>query len=455
MNKTLLLVICDFLLLNLLALTRWEKAEPVRPPRAAVPQVVSAAKTTEQDLVETMRLSLADEQNARTELAAQLATKEQNLARLESEKNNLSSSLSDTQRQAAELDKKLAEAAQSSAVDHSRLAQLQRELDLKQAEAAQRKEQLDALEKAHREARDRIEGLSVAVKVSEKEKALLRETADTLKQQVEAERQERQKVNETSLQLAQGVGQLAEKSGELSREIRDNRPINANVLFNDFLANRVTVRVNAERQNSLIGKIQRGTTAYSILVADGSQVYALLHITDTPFNFQEFIYDWNQVSFELQFGDHRIEPSSLAFLTIDPRIIALPLDSAQVAALGCKVYPLTAEPFKFPDAMLVNKGGRGYGETPFKLESTQPSYVRMDNRIIKHLLGDFTPSRGDLVFSKSGEFLGLMVSSDYCAILSVIVPSRTLKLGDTAGVSTAKLFSEMEARFRSLPFRMQ
>ncbi|MFA5264964.1 MAG: hypothetical protein WC378_14165, partial [Opitutaceae bacterium] len=225
MNKTLLLVICDFLLLNLLALTHWEKAEPVRPPRAAVPQVVSTAKTTEQDLVETMRLSLADEQSARTELVTQLAAKEQNLAKLESEKNNLSSSLDDTQRQAAELGKKLTEAAQSSAVDRSRLAQLQRELDLKQAEAAQRKEQLDSLEKAHKEARDRIEGLSVAVKVAEQEKVLLRQTADTLKQQVEAERQERQKVNETSLQLAQGVGQLAEKSGELTREIRDNRPI--------------------------------------------------------------------------------------------------------------------------------------------------------------------------------------------------------------------------------------
>lgn len=28
MNKTLLLIMCDFMLLNLLALTRWEKAEP-------------------------------------------------------------------------------------------------------------------------------------------------------------------------------------------------------------------------------------------------------------------------------------------------------------------------------------------------------------------------------------------------------------------------------------------
>ena len=34
MNKTLLLILCDFLLLNLLALTRWDKTEP--PPATPV-----------------------------------------------------------------------------------------------------------------------------------------------------------------------------------------------------------------------------------------------------------------------------------------------------------------------------------------------------------------------------------------------------------------------------------
>ena len=37
MNKTLLLILCDFLLLNLLALTRWEKAEPARVKQPPVP----------------------------------------------------------------------------------------------------------------------------------------------------------------------------------------------------------------------------------------------------------------------------------------------------------------------------------------------------------------------------------------------------------------------------------
>ena len=43
MNKTLLLIMCDFLLLNLLALTRWEKAEPQRALDSAAPKSASAA----------------------------------------------------------------------------------------------------------------------------------------------------------------------------------------------------------------------------------------------------------------------------------------------------------------------------------------------------------------------------------------------------------------------------
>ena len=52
-------------------------------------------------------------------------------------------------------------------------------------------------------------------------------------------------------QLAEGVGRLAEKSGEIAQEIRENRPINANVLFNDFLANRVSTTLTASRKMPL------------------------------------------------------------------------------------------------------------------------------------------------------------------------------------------------------------
>ena len=57
MNRTLLLILCDFLLLTLLALTRWETAEPERPAEATT--VVSdenAGATPASDIVDLMKL---------------------------------------------------------------------------------------------------------------------------------------------------------------------------------------------------------------------------------------------------------------------------------------------------------------------------------------------------------------------------------------------------------------
>ena len=120
-----------------------------------------------------------------------------------------------------------------------------------------------------------------------------------------AEREERIKVQEATTQLAQGVGQLAEKSGALTKEIRDNRPINANVLFSDFLANRVATNFTAVRPG-LFGPATRQSTANTILVTDGDKIYALLHISDTPFPVSENSYDWNKISAEFSKGGIRV-----------------------------------------------------------------------------------------------------------------------------------------------------
>src|SRR5580704_4883316 len=110
MNKTLLLFIVDFLFLNLIALTRWERAEPVRPKQPPVPEVAANSPTKTDDLVEAMRQSLAEEQAAQAELEQRLAyasnnaaTREQSLSTAQAEKARLAASLADTQRQAAEL----------------------------------------------------------------------------------------------------------------------------------------------------------------------------------------------------------------------------------------------------------------------------------------------------------------------------------------------------------------
>lgn len=463
MNKTLLLILCDFLLLNLLALTRWEKAEPAQGDKPPVPEVAANAPSRDQDLVEAMKLALTDERATRESLAEQLTTtestlaeREQNLAQLESERTRLSTTLASTQQSAEQLTRQVAAATQAATMTKEQLAQLQRELDEKRAEAQRQAQAIAEMEKQQGEARQKIEGLTVAVKVAEQEKILLKETAETFKQQAAAEREEREKVQATTVQLAQGVGQLAEKSGELTQEIRDNRPINANVLFNDFLANRVNTQFTAARK-SFLGPINRTKEARTVFITDGAQIYALLHIADTPFSLREAGADWEKITAEFAKPPaYRTTAERIDFLSLDPRVVVLPVSAAQAAALGVKVYETALDPFKFPEAVLISGGGTGYGEVAFRLDASQPGYVQVDNRLMKRLFGTFAPSRGDLVFSKTGELLGIMVNSDYCAVVNNFLPGKTIRTGeDVTAQQTGEILDALVARYNRLAFKLQ
>ena len=137
-------------------------------------------------------------------------------------------------------------------------------------------------------------------------------------------------------------------------------------------------------------------------------------------------------------------------------MIAIPVSAAQAAALGAKVYQTTLDPVKFPDVVLISSSGKGYGEVSFKLDASQPGYVRVDNRIVKRLFGDYDPTRGDLVLSKTGELLGVMVTNDYCALVNNFLPAHWVKTGDdlhNAGI--AAVLNDLGARYRALPFRLQ
>jgi X-X-X-Leu-X-X-Gly heptad repeat protein len=446
MNRTLLLILCDFLLLNLLALTRWEQAEPTRPSQhVAQTAGEGEGRSPEQDVLEVMRLSLEDERSSREQLEQRLGTTEEQLAAREQAVARLSSTLGDTQQTADQLRQQFEQASRDATTSRERLAQLQRDLEQREAEATRQREQLSELAQQQAEARQRIQQLDVAVQVAEQEKLMLRETADTYRQQAESERVERLKVQESTSQLAQGVGQLAEKSAQITREMRDNRPINANTLFNEFLQNRVPTQVRATRPG-LFGQVERDNAARTILVNDGQETVALVHFDDTPFTLLEPHTDWTRVEATLSRGSYRSSVPELRFLNVDPRLVAMPVNEAQVAALGAKVYLTAVDPFKFPDAVLISNGGQGYGEVPFKLDPGNPNYVRMDNRLVRRLFGDFSPSRGDLVLSKTGELLGIMINNDTCALVGNFTAFRTIPTGEQGDTRTSAILSEIAGR---------
>ncbi|MSU46833.1 MAG: hypothetical protein EXS42_06860 [Lacunisphaera sp.] len=462
MNKTLLLIMCDFMLLNLLALTRWEKAEPSHTQlETAAPRSATNVPAINADMVELMRVSLEDEKATRAQLAAQLSStqgslseREKNLTALQQQKGQLESTLSATQASTRELEQRYTASASEAAMSKEQLARLQRELEERRAEAERQKAELARMERQNTEARQRIENLNVAVRVAEQEKTLIAQNLTEAKQQVEVERLERIKVQEQTTQLTQGVGQLAEKSGELSLEIRGNRPINTNVIFSEFLANRVATKLTARRPG-LFSETVKDKEAQTVLVSDGNRVYALMHLSDTPFTLSESPTDYAQVTGRLTRGSFNAPVIELQFLRLDPRVVLAPVDPSLAALMGAKIYQLAKEPFKFPNAVLVRADDGRYGETPFRIDASNSSYVKLDNRIVTRLFGEIAPKRGDLLFSKTGDIIGLMVNDDYCAVLGNFAAAYSMKTGDNPEPRTSVILSDVFTRWQRLPSKLQ
>ena len=134
MNKTLLLFIVDFLFLNLIALTRWERAEPARPRQPPVNEISANTVSKDQDLVEAMRQSLTDEQLSRQALEQKLASADSTLLvegahqlaeQLQSDSLKLTAQLVDTQKSQADLNRKYQAQSQEDSLTRSQLAQLE------------------------------------------------------------------------------------------------------------------------------------------------------------------------------------------------------------------------------------------------------------------------------------------------------------------------------------------
>jgi hypothetical protein len=556
MNKTLLLIICDFLLLNLLALTRWDEAEPVRNTSAPVPEVqANAARPKNQDLVDMMKVALEQEKAARDQLQQRLQfaesdvkTREQTLAQIQAQRSQLEQTLKQSQTAAQVLSQRYAAVAQEAVEvkqkakqqqdaltaaiknveaekarlevekaraesEKARLAQemqqtvaskqaeiqkqqaalndlskqqsataqqatslatavrvaqaerdlireqlekqMQTALAAKQAELEKQQAALADLEKQRQAAAAQAAQASTAAKIAESERNLLRENLTDLKKEVALVRQEKDLLQTQTTRLTDGVGQLAAKSGELAKEIRENTPINMNLMFSEFLSNRVDVAVSAH-QTVILGSGARIKEGKSLLVHDGRGVFAIIHVGDTPFSLTTPL-GMDHVGARVARGAQVLGSGALTFITADPRLAVVPVNAQQALAMNLKLYPVAKNPFKFTEAVLVNRGGKHYGEVEFKLDARTPDYVRMKNRIISRVLqGEFSPSTGDIVLSKTGEFLGVMVNPDYCAVIKSFetLPGYTFDDKTTTDMVRNRLV-ELNTRLFRLPSALQ
>jgi hypothetical protein len=76
----------------------------------------------------------------------------------------------------------------------------------------------------------------------------------------------------------------------------------------------------------------------------------------------------------------------------------------------------------------------------------------MQSKVFSRIFGDFSPTKGDLVFSKTGELLGLMVDNRYCALINNLLNEESLSLGESFDRDEFKnIVSSLRYRYEQLP----
>ena len=561
MNKTLLLILCDFLLLNLIHFTAWDKldkeSESTRAQGGAEKAGVMGDPTRDLELA-AVRIKEREE-DLKNQMAAVAAlrnaltsTKEEmgnQLAAANIKGNQLAAALSAEQQARADKEKAL------SSTETQRLAIL-KEFEKQQARAAEAKQEREELATNNKDLTNRISQLTASIgdlnvnlndekaKVSdlsaelraaeaiaerEKQAATAAKTEAKAAQQVAATANTRAatanaeaqaaksnaqaqiaKVESTAekrvqaantiantalkrvetaqaqvvattkakAQVEQALAATSAEKQELTKavinekqdkeiaqaaaqQLRDeiakkipDQPINANMMATLYSQNRVNLLTTAARTLSKPKK-ESNTILIEVLEYDPATrksspyIHAITHVRETPYRLAANALGWRESAASLSGPNTGAQPlHHVRFLKSDPRIVIAPVgppDSPQVKALGVKPYKLAAKPFKFPKAFIMKRDGRSFGEVVFRMDPRNRDYVKFDKSLVRSIMGDFSPSQGDLVFSQTGELLGIMANNRYCHVITGVSPAGAVVFGQHQSNALAGTLAKMHA----------
>ena len=498
MNRSILIVIADFLLVSLLAFSSFDKL-PGEPPKGQMqPKRAFESVNGNQDLVGVLKGALEDERRVRDQLANELTqtqesvreqqnqvverekqnqamqqnlqAKDQQSRRLEQERLMLLQQFAAAQTNLQTLQQQLKATAAGAQMSQQKLELVEAQLRKEQERSALTQQQLARLETTRKALEQEKSKLAEKLVVTETEKRATGEKLAMLQGEVQTVRTEKAQILQHADKLAEGVTTLAQSSdkladrvsnlvqssGELTKEVREYRPMAANAIFNQFATNRVHAKFHAFRTGMLGLDLSKHRETETVLATDGTNAFALCHVEDTPLALWSPGTEWEKLAGTL---DHRAVPVAIdkvSFYLLDPRVIMIPVTAAQAQQLGTTVYPIAADPFKFQDAVLVGGKEGYYGECKFQIDLTTPQYVKMDRSLFRGIFGKFNPSRGDLVFTKTGELLGIMANSTYCIVMHNFTPSATIQFGDDVrSQNTGEILSRFHRQIMQLPLKLQ
>ncbi len=517
MNKTLMLVICDFLLLSMLALARFD---PPEEAATATLDATTSSATAEAELIELLEESLQSELSSRqnltedltetreslqqkaralaereaaleatqTDLAASTAQAEElarskaqieaeqaalaaEKARLEAESTQLAArfdrtrtELEASKSQQVELVSTLGQLKAQSSVTQEKLNQTEEELIAREIALAEREAALKTAEADKAALQAERETLNRQLEVAQAERRLLEQNLtqeQTEKQQLQEEKElafaRADRLTENVSQLGQGVSTLTQASEDIKKEIEAARPQTMSEIFTRFQNHRASLRFTATERGLFGAESIKTYESKSILIRDESgATYLVTHSANSPFAFGKNANNLLAASLEVSLANRRFPVSQIGFLSADPRILFVPLPQSLVDASGLETFPLALQPERWEEAVLVKNDESNFGRTGFRRLTESERFLKMDRPALGQLFADFASSRGDLAFTKNSQFIGLLTDTEHAVVINDFLASAITRLGASFDPQqNAATLDRLRDRLQQLPQKVR
>ncbi len=513
MNRPLLLLICDFLLLSMFALARFDVPQDAIAvdPSALITDGDGLADpgeagVSEDGLLRTLEQSLVSEREEKIRQQQELEEAQNRLARTsrsleslqeqyEDARKNLDAISNEKQSTESEV-RRLEDALNRSRSQLVTLESMSREEKEKLEEELSRKErdliiqetrlqevQLalrqkeDILSSAIREQatleqrlvdaeqtvtevlreKDNLEAestrlasrnqlLDSTVEILKTEKQMISENLSEIRQTLQLERQKNQQLQDQAVQLTANVADLASQSEEIREEIRRNTVLSPHEIFSSYISRQVFVRFEYTTTGLVGGRNRREAAIPAILFrpAGSNGYWTVFHINDSPIDVRGRVSIPEELSIWLQFGTTAVELDQISFHRNDPAIV---LGRVSIPDEYAGEVP---EPFGFPDnplqfdeAVVIQPTEQNYGTSKFSIIANLDNLIHLqDGGVLSTLLGKFNARRGNLLFSRSGDFLGIMRSGSESVLLKEFTASGPMLLGGRFDQETARRLLE-------------
>ena len=466
MSKSLLIVICDFLLLSLLSIANFDKPKQTNAQKKESEIALKSETFVQTQMLETLKTALEAEQRRHVDLSrdveklsqtaqeqrAQAQThqktiqeRERQLAQIRQAKADLEkermeilqkskqleakvdsadkrneslqkeivAAVSKLEKSADErirLEQELGHIRESDATARNKLRQAQEELRQNKENLSRLQRESEQLKLENRAIEAEKLALATKLEVASTKTQIYAENLKKAQAMINIEKAEKEKIIEHAESLSTNVSKLATNQQTLSKSIDRLRPLTASEAFANISG--LFVEINFKySEGGLLGKNNTRQKLYALPFLRGSKVELFFDIDSTPLDFSRNERPPEKLEATVSAYGKIWNVNRINRVSGSNKILSIELPDGFVPQSKAVRTVSAKDRYKYTDCIVINPSTKYYGQTPFMANFTRREYAKLDVGLIESVFKKFSPSANDVALTRTGQALGVMTSS--------------------------------------------